>query len=123
VRDGGGLRGIEAVVDKDATSSLLARGLDAAQLILLTDVQGVATGWGTDHLRWLRTIAPDTLRQIEFASGSMAPKIDAVCDFVEATGRRASIGSLDDLAAILAGDAGTSVLPAARTSWYQPEAA
>jgi carbamate kinase len=123
VRENGGIRGIEAVIDKDATSSLLARGLDAAQLVLLTDVRGVATGWGTDHVRWLRTIAPDTLRGMEFATGSMGPKVDAVCDFVEATGRRASIGSLDDLAAILSGHAGTTVFARARTSWHHREAA
>lgn len=123
VRDGEGLRGIEAVIDKDATSSLLARGLDAVHLILLTDVSGVATGWGTDHEQWLRTIAPRTLRGLEFAGGSMQPKIDAVCDFVEATGRRASIGSLDELAAILEGAAGTAVFPDAHTSFYRRPAA
>jgi len=123
VRAGEGLRGIEAVIDKDATSSLLARGLDAEQLVLLTDVRGVATGWGTDDVRWLRTIAPEALRRLEFARGSMAPKIDAVCDFVETTGRRASIGSLDELAAILSGHAGTTVFPHAHTHWYQRPAA
>lgn len=123
VRDGDGLRGIEAVIDKDATSSLLARGLEAAQLILLTDVGGVATGWGTDHVRWLRSSAPDTLRLMSFASGSMQPKINAVCDFVESTGRRASIGSLDELPAILAGHAGTAVFSDAPSSWYHRPAA
>ncbi len=121
VFDGAALRGVEAVIDKDATSSLLARGLDAAQLILLTDVPGVATGWGTAHQRWLRTIAPDTLRSQQFAAGSMLPKIAAVCDFVEATGRTAAIGALHDLPAILAGRAGTSVYPAARASWYHDD--
>ena len=123
VRNADGLRGIEAVIDKDATSSLLALGLEAAQLILLTDVAGVATGWGTDHVRWLRTIAPDTLRMLGFAGGSMQPKINAVCDFVESTGRRASIGSLDELPAILTGHAGTTVFPDAPTSWHHRSAA
>lgn len=123
VRDADGLRGIEAVIDKDATSSLLARGLEATQLILLTDVAGVATGWGTDHVQWLRTIAPDTLRMLDFAGGSMQPKINAVCDFVESTRRRASIGSLDELPGILAGHAGTTIFPDAHTSWYHQPAA
>ena len=123
VRDGDGLRGIEAVIDKDATSSLLAVGVGASQLILLTDVAGIATGWGSDHVRWLRTVAPDTLRVLDFASDSMAPKVNAVCAFVEATGRRAAVGSLDALAAILAGHAGTTIYPRARTSWFQATAA
>jgi carbamate kinase len=123
IRDGEALRGLEAVIDKDATSSLLAVGVEAAQLLLLTDVAAVATGWGTDHSRWLRTAAPDTLRAMAFPSGSMGPKVRAVCDFVEATGRRAAIGALDALPAILAGRAGTAVYPEARTSWYEHVAA
>ena len=120
IRDGDALRGIEAVIDKDATSSLLAVGVDASELLLLTDVSAVATGWGTDHVRWLRTVAPDTLRAMDFASGSMAPKITAVCDYVEATGRRAAIGALDELGSIMAGRGGTTVYPGARTCWYEP---
>jgi len=123
IRDGEGLRGVEAVIDKDATSSLLARGLGAEQLVLLTDVEGVATGWGTDELRWLRTISPDALRRLSFPSGSMGPKVNAVCDFVESTGRRASIGSLEQLSAILAGHAGTAVFLNAHTSWHHGRAA
>ena len=109
VRNGDGITGIEAVIDKDATSSLLARELDAWKLILLTDVPAVAIDWGTDHERWLRTIAPDALRALPFAAGSMRPKVDAVCDFVEATGHTAAIGALEDLPAIVAGDAGTGI--------------
>lgn len=123
VRDGDGLRGIEAVIDKDATSSLLARSVDATKLVLLTDVSGVATGWGTDDVRWLHTVAPDTLRRLEFAAGSMGPKISAVCDFVETTGRAAAIGSLDELPEILSGSAGTTVVPDAPTSWHHSSAA
>jgi len=117
-----GLAGIEAVIDKDATSSLIARGLEATQLILLTDVASVAVGWGTPSERWLRTISPATLRTLEFAKGSMGPKIAAVCDFVEATGGRAAIGALEDLPAIIAGAAGTAVYEDAHTSWYRPAA-
>jgi carbamate kinase len=121
-RTADGLVGIEAVIDKDATSSLIARGLGAAQLILLTDVPGVAIGWGTADVRWLRAISPSTLRTLEFAKGSMGPKISAVCDFVDATGGRAAIGALEDLAAIVTGDAGTTVYADAHTSWYRPAA-
>ena len=119
IRSGAGLRGVEAVIDKDATSSLLARDLKAARLVLLTDVGGVATGWGTDDVRWLRTVAPDRLRTVPFAAGSMQPKIDAVCDFVEATGASAAIGALGDLPAILAGEAGTTIGPDVHTTWYR----
>jgi carbamate kinase len=123
VRGNGGVRGIEAVIDKDATSALLARALDATQLLLLTDVHGIATGWGTGKERWLRSIAPDALRSMTFATGSMGPKVAAVCDFVERTGRRATVGALDDLQAILAGHAGTTVLPGVHTSYQPPRAA
>ena len=123
VRHNGGLRGIEAVIDKDATSALLSCELGASQLILLTDVRGVATGWNTSHERWLRAIAPEALRAMTFPSGSMGPKVAAVCDFVTSTDRRATIGALDDLPAILAGRAGTIVLPGAHTSYYPCPAA
>jgi carbamate kinase len=86
-------------------------------------VRGVAIGWGTDQERWLRSIAPDALRAMRFAAGSMGPKVDAVCDFVERTGHRAAIGALDDLPAILAGNAGTTVLPQVAAMYYPPEAA
>jgi len=118
LRDDEGIRGIEAVIDKDATSSLLARELGAARLVLLTDVKGVAYGYGSDHERWLRTVAPDTLRAMQFPAGSMQPKVDAACAFVEATGRTAHIGALDDLPLVLGGNAGTAIVPAATTSWY-----
>ena len=118
VRDSLGVRGVEAVIDKDATSALLARELGASQLLLLTDVRGIAAGWGTSQERWLRLVAPETLRSLSFPAGSMGPKVSAVCDFVENTGRRATIGALDDLPSILAGEAGTTVLPKAGVSYY-----
>jgi carbamate kinase len=119
IRLDAGLVGVEAVIDKDATSSLLARGLDADQLVLLTDVPGVAVDWRTPHERWLKSVSPAALRDLEFAAGSMAPKVAAVCDFVEATGHRAAIGSLDALEAILTGGAGTVVFPDAPMSWRE----
>jgi len=113
-----GLRGVEAVIDKDATTSLLARELHADRLVLLTDAPAVALDWGMPHERALRIVAPDTLRTVAFAPGTMQPKIDAVCDFVEGTGRPAHIGALDDLTAILAGHAGTTIVPHTQPRFY-----
>jgi carbamate kinase len=108
--------GVEAVVDKDLTSSLLAIGLEADLLVCLTDVDGVYEGWGSDTPRILAEVTPSALRSMAFEVGSMAPKVEAACRFVEATGRRAAIGSLADAAAIVDGSAGTSVVPQPGTS-------
>lgn len=105
----GEARGVEAVVDKDLTSALLATLLDADLLVCLTDVDGVHTGWGTDQSTLLRDTTPDELRGMRFDAGSMGPKVEAACRFVEATGQRAAIGPLEAAAAIVAGSAGTSV--------------
>jgi carbamate kinase len=116
VRGGdGSVRGVEAVIDKDLTAALLARALDADVLVIATDVAHVATGWGSDDQRELGAVSVGELRALaaagEFASGSMGPKVEAVCRFVEAGGRRAAICSLDDIAAAVTGDAGTVVSP------------
>ena len=105
----GGLRGVEAVVDKDLTASLLARQLNADALLLLTDVAAVQDGYGTPRARPIRRATSAELRRRDFPAGSMGPKIDAVCRFVEATGKPAAIGRLGDAAALLAGEAGTLV--------------
>jgi carbamate kinase len=107
----GGLRGVEAVVDKDLTASLLARQLNADALLLLTDVSAVQDGYGTPRARPIRRATPNELRRRDFPAGSMGPKVDAVCRFVEATGRPAAIGRLSDAQALLTGDAGTLVAP------------
>jgi carbamate kinase len=105
VRDGDGtLLGVEAVIDKDLAAELLARSVGATQLLLLTDVPAVE--W---HGRPLARVEPARLRRLHFAPGSMAPKVEAACRFVERTGGTAAIGALDDAAAIVAGDAGTIV--------------
>jgi carbamate kinase len=106
-----GLRGIEAVVDKDLAGALLARALGADALLLLTDVSAVELDYGTPSARPLRRTTPDQLRQLGLAAGSMGPKAEAAARFVEATGGMASIGALEDAAAMLAGDAGTLVRP------------
>lgn len=112
VRDAAGmLHGSEAVVDKDLTAALLARQLDADALLLLTDVAAVQDGYGTPQARPIRRATPAELRARDFPAGSMGPKIEAVCRFVEATGKPAAIGRLADARALLAGEAGTLVSP------------
>ena len=108
VRDrAGGLVGVEAVIDKDLSASLLAGDLDATALVLLTDVDGVYAGWGTAEQHLLRKPSLDELRSVVAPAGSMGPKIEAVCRFIEAGGRFAAIGALRDAAAIMRGEAGT----------------
>jgi carbamate kinase len=111
-RDGGVLRGVEAVIDKDLTSSLLAAELDADELMILTDVDAVVAGWGTAAARPVREAGVAEMRAGEWASGSMGPKVEAACRFVERTGRVARIGSLDHAGEVLAGSAGTRIVSA-----------
>jgi len=110
VRDpAGGLRGVEAVIDKDLAASLLARAVHADVLLLLTDVDGVHDGWGTASSRLVRDISAAELRRLPLPAGSMGPKALACARFVEAGGRAAAIGSLDEAPAVLRGEAGTQV--------------
>jgi carbamate kinase len=108
----GHTRGVEAVVDKDLTACLLARELDADGLLLLTDVAAVQDEFGTPQAHPIRWATPAELRARNFPAGSMGPKIEAVCRFVEATGKLAAIGRLADAQALLAGQAGTLIAPA-----------
>ena len=111
VRDEDGqLRGVEAVVDKDLASALLAQTIAADVLMLLTDVAGVFEGYGTPAARLIPSATVAELRAESFAAGSMGSKVEAVCRFVEATGRRAVIGSLDDVHGLLEGTSGTTVV-------------
>jgi carbamate kinase len=110
-RDGAGLQGVEAVIDKDLCSALIATRLEADCLIIATDVDAVCVDWGLPTQRALGATSPQALAKHDFASGSMAPKVQAACEFVRATGRRAAIGALDQIEALLAGDAGTQVRP------------
>lgn len=105
----GELSGVEGVVDKDMTAALLAESLDADWLLLLTDVSAVMADWGTPNARRISRATPDELLALDFAAGSMAPKVEAACRFVERTGRTAGIGALSDAASILKGRAGTVI--------------
>ena len=105
----GKLHGVEAVIDKDLASGLLARDLDADVFIMLTDVPNVFENYGTRNQRAIRSAHPDRLEALDFASGSMGPKVRAACEFVRATGQSSSIGQLSDLSEILRGKAGTVI--------------
>ncbi len=105
----GGVRGIEAVIDKDRTAALLAETLEADALLLLTDVAAVFAQWGGPAARGIAEASPEALRGFDFAPGSMGPKVEAACRFVERTGRVAGIGALKDAAAILDRAAGTVI--------------
>ena len=106
-----GLKGVEAVVDKDLTAALLAREVGADALLLLTDVAGVIDSFGTPSARLIRQASPGQLRACSLPAGSMGPKVEAACRFVETTGRMAAIGRLDQTVALLAGQAGTTIRP------------
>ncbi len=105
----GRLHGIEGVVDKDLAAALLAEGLGADVLLMLTDVPAVEAGWGTPQARRLGDVTAGELAGMSFASGSMGPKVRAACQFVERTGGLAAIGSLTEAAAILEGSSGTRI--------------
>ena len=103
------LVGVEAVIDKDLASELLAEAVDSDLLVMATDVDGVYTGWGTPAQERLGWVTPGALAGHGFAAGSMGPKVDAAVRFASVTGRRAAIGSLDQIAGIVRGEAGTNV--------------
>jgi len=119
-REDGSLIGVEAVIDKDAASALLARDLRADALLMLTDVDAVYQNWSRPEQRAIRRISASALSRFSFAEGSMAPKIQAAREFVDATGGIAGIGLLKDAGAILAGSAGTLIsADAADIVWWQ----
>lgn len=103
----GRLHGVEAVIDKDHASALLAREVNADCLLLLTDVDSVYLGWRTARAQSVARAGPDDLDPTEFEPGSMRPKVEAAIEFVRQTGKRAAIGRLEGAAALLTGAAGT----------------
>ena len=104
------LEGVEAVIDKDLASSLLARELDADLFIMATDVDGVYTDWGTPAQARIGRATPDQLDAMDLPAGSMGPKVDAAVEFVAATGKRSAIGSLEEIDGLVEGSGGTQVV-------------
>ncbi len=103
------LTGVEAVIDKDFASGLLARDIGADLFVMATDVRGVYRNWGTPEANLIRKTTPRELGLYSFPAGSMGPKVEAACQFVEETGNRAAIGALGEIQAIVEGSAGTQV--------------
>jgi carbamate kinase len=104
------LVGVEAVIDKDLASELLAREVDADLLVMATDVDTVYLDWGSPQQQALTKVTASDLRGISFPAGSMGPKVEAACRFVESTGGRAAIGALTEIGQIVEGTAGTQVM-------------
>ena len=112
------LIGVEAVIDKDLCSELLARELDADLFVMLTDADAVYMDWGEPAQKQIRRTTPAAMAGVQFAAGSMGPKVDAACRFAAATGNQAAIGALKDLGRIIAGEAGTTVSPSGSGTVY-----
>jgi carbamate kinase len=103
------LVGVEAVIDKDRASAVLAQGLRADLLVIATDVDAVYLDWGTSSQRAVVAAHPDDIREMDLPAGSMGPKAEAAAAFASGTGRPCVIGALDQLPAILAGTSGTRI--------------
>ena len=103
------LIGVEAVIDKDLCSELLARDLEADLFIMATDADAVFVGYGTPEAKAIHRASPEAMAEHTFPAGSMGPKVDAACHFAKATGRRAAIGTLADIPAIVRGEKGTII--------------
>jgi carbamate kinase len=108
----GSITGVEAVIDKDLASSLLARQLDADLLLMLTDVDGVYLDYNRPSARRLGHVSTKDLSPDDFPAGSMGPKVAAAIEFAEATGKPAAIGRLEDAPNIVKGASGTRIQPA-----------
>lgn len=105
------LVGAEVVIDKDRASALLARELEADLFVMATDVPAVYRDFGTPQQTAIERATASELGAATFAAGSMGPKVEAAVDFVRRTGKRATIGTLADLEALVAGTRGTNVVP------------
>ncbi|MFZ0324508.1 MAG: carbamate kinase [Actinomycetes bacterium] len=103
------LVGVEAVVDKDLASAVLAREIRADVFVVATDADAVYLDWGTPQQKAVARAHPDALRTLPFPAGSMGPKIEAAVEFATTTGGEAWIGALDQLAGVIAGTSGTCV--------------
>ena len=115
VREGGELRGVEAVIDKDLAAALLAATVDAEVLVIATDVSHAVLRFGRPDAESLGRVAVSEmrsyLREGHFGSGSMGPKVEAACRFVEQGGHHAAITKLDQIIDAVDGSAGTVVVP------------
>jgi carbamate kinase len=107
----GKLHGVEAVIDKDRATAMLAEQVGAQFLVLATDTDAVYRDWGTPDQRPILQTTPEELRDLDLPVGSMGPKVEAACAFVERTGKPAAIGSLADITGMLEGKAGTQIRP------------
>ena len=108
-RPSGGYAGVEAVIDKDRATALLAVALKADMLLLLTDVDGVYQNFAAPLAARIRQAGTASLSKDAFAAGSMGPKVSAAIAFAEASGHPAAIGRLEDALALVAGSAGTTI--------------
>ena len=113
IRDGDGLHGVEAVIDKDLTAAVLARDLRAQVLVIATDVPNAVVDYGTPDARPVGRVALTEMESLaaagHFASGSMGPKVEAALRFVRAGGTRSVITALDRIADALSGTVGTVI--------------
>lgn len=107
--DGGGLRGVEALIDCYSGAALVAEAIEADLFVIVTEMAGVFLDWGTANSKLLRHGHPSALRELASTVGSMAPTLQAASSFVERTGRRAAIGALNDVARLVDGSAGTTI--------------
>ena len=105
------VEGFEAVIDKDATAALLAKGIGAAELLILTDGKFVYQDWGKPNACPLKDVTVNEISKLAFAAGSMGPKVDACCDFAEQTGGIGNIGDLHEAVEIMNRESGTRIHP------------
>ncbi|MEZ8654054.1 carbamate kinase [Vibrio splendidus] len=108
-KENGKLVGVEAVIDKDMSAAFLAKQLDADALLILTDAEAVYLDWGKPTQHALRSTTPSELAKFTFDAGSMGPKIEASCEFIQQGGKLVGIGALEDGLQILQGQAGTNI--------------
>ena len=113
IRKGRKFRGIEAVIDKDLASSILAREIKADIFIIVSDIEGAGINWGTPDQRILGKVSLSEMEQHvkagQFPAGSMGPKVEAIMQFLKATGNRGVICNLEDIEKAIAGEAGTEI--------------
>ncbi|EKM23751.1 carbamate kinase [Vibrio sp. HENC-03] len=101
--------GFEAVIDKDMTAALIAEQIGAEHLLILTDGTHVCLNWGTPQEQKLENVTIEQMKQYSFPAGSMGPKVDACCQFVEKTGQSGHIGDLSFALEIIEGKSGTHI--------------